>query len=54
MLARALALVPAGTPVFAAVSPGDARSLRSFMAAGFVPTATEVIVSPSEPAGSFH
>lgn len=54
MLARALALVPTGTPVFAAVSPGNARSLRSFIAAGFVPIASEVIVSPFEPAGSFR
>ena len=33
----ALSLVPAGEPVFAAVSPGNARSLRAFLAVGFYP-----------------
>lgn len=46
LLADALALVPPGEPVFAAVSPGNARSLRAFLAAGFVPVGAEVLVRP--------
>ncbi|GHE86580.1 N-acetyltransferase [Streptomyces spiralis] len=46
LLIDALALVPQGQPVFAAVSPGNARSLRSFLAAGFVPLGSEVIIRP--------
>jgi hypothetical protein len=34
--------------VFAAVSPGNARSLRSFLAAGFVPIGGEVIIDCSQ------
>lgn len=45
-------LVEHGAPLFAAVSPGNVRSLRAFLAAGFVPIASEVIVSPHEPAGA--
>jgi hypothetical protein len=37
------ALVPAGEPVFAAVAPGNARSLRAFLAEGFVSVGSEVI-----------
>ncbi|WP_432123744.1 hypothetical protein [Streptomyces sp. C10-9-1] len=44
LLRDALALVPEGEPVFAAVSPGNARSLRAFLAAGFVPLGSEVIL----------
>jgi GNAT superfamily N-acetyltransferase len=44
LLADGLDLVPAGTPVFAAVSPGNVRSLRLFLAAGFTPIGSEVIV----------
>ncbi|WP_328721933.1 hypothetical protein OHT52_22185 [Streptomyces sp. NBC_00247] len=46
LLADALTLVPSGSPVFAAVAPGNARSLRGFLAAGFVPVGSEVIVEP--------
>lgn len=46
LLADALTLVPAGEPVFAAVAPGNARSLRAFLAAGFVPLGSEVIITP--------
>ncbi|MEU9792315.1 hypothetical protein AB0E27_17125 [Streptomyces sparsogenes] len=46
LLRDALSLVPAGEPVFAAVSPGNARSLRAFLAAGFVPLGSEVIIRP--------
>lgn len=46
LLADALTLVPEGEPVFAAVSPGNARSLRAFLAVGFMPIGSEVIVRP--------
>jgi hypothetical protein len=49
LLRDALALVPAGEPVFAAVSPGNARSLRAFLAAGFTPLGSEVILRPQRP-----
>lgn len=45
LLADGLALVPAGEIVFAAVSPGNVRSLKLFLAAGFTPVASEVIVT---------
>lgn len=54
MLEQARSLVTAGAPLFAAVSPGNARSLRSFLGAGFVAIASEVIVSPHEPPDSFR
>ena len=47
LLADALALVPSGEPVFAAVSPGNARSLRAFLAAGFVPVGSETLLRPA-------
>lgn len=46
LLRDALGLVPAGEPVFAAVSPGNARSLRAFLGAGFRPIGSEVIIRP--------
>jgi hypothetical protein len=46
LITDALTLVPEGEPVFAAVSPGNARSLRAFLACGFVPIGSEVIVRP--------
>jgi GNAT superfamily N-acetyltransferase len=46
LLADALGLVPADEPVFAAVSPGNARSLRAFLASGFTPIGSEVILRP--------
>lgn len=46
LLRDALALVPEGEPVFAAVSPGNARSLRAFLAVGFAPLGSEVLVRP--------
>ncbi|GAA4674607.1 hypothetical protein [Streptomyces youssoufiensis] len=49
LLRAALTLVPAGEPVFAAVSPGNARSLRAFLAAGFTPLGSEAIVRPGRP-----
>ena len=46
MIAEALALVPEGEWVFAAVTPGNARSLRSFLSQGFTPIASEVNIVP--------
>lgn len=46
LLAEALALVPAGDPIFAAVAAGNARSLRAFLALGFTPIGCEVIIQP--------
>lgn len=46
LIRDALGLVPAGAPVFAAVSPGNARSLRAFLALGFVPLGSEVLIRP--------
>ena len=42
----ALGLVPRDQPVFAAVSPGNARSLRMFLALGFTPVGSEVLIRP--------
>ena len=47
-LGRALAeaartLVPPGEPLFAQVTPGNARSLRAFLAAGYRPIGSEVL-----------
>lgn len=47
LLADTLGLVPAGEPVFAAVTPGNARSLRAFLACGFVPIGSEVLMRPA-------
>ncbi|WP_129669515.1 hypothetical protein [Phytoactinopolyspora endophytica] len=47
LLSDALTLVPDGEPAFAAVSPGNARSLRAFLAAGFTPIGSEVLIRPN-------
>ncbi len=47
LIAAARDLVPEHEPLFAAVSPGNAQSLRAFLAAGFVPLGSELIISPS-------
>ncbi|GIH15637.1 hypothetical protein [Rugosimonospora africana] len=46
LLADALGLVPEGEPVFAAVAPGNARSLRAFLSGGFTPLGSEVLLRP--------
>lgn len=46
LVADALASLPAGEPVLAQVTPGNARSLRSFLAAGFVPICGAVSIRP--------
>jgi GNAT superfamily N-acetyltransferase len=43
MIAAARALLPADEPVFAQVAPGNAQSLRAFLAAGFRPIGSEVL-----------
>lgn len=48
LIAEALTMVPEGRPVFAAVSPGNARSLRAFLACGFVPLGSEVLIRPGD------
>jgi hypothetical protein len=52
LVADALALVPAGQPVFAAVAPGNAASLRAFLATGFVPLGAQVVIQPDRPSAS--
>jgi hypothetical protein len=43
LVAAARGLVPADEPLWAQVAPGNAASLRSTMAAGFVPVGAEVL-----------
>ena len=43
LVAAARGLVPSGEPVWAQIAPGNAASLRSTLAAGFVPVAAEVL-----------
>ena len=45
LIHQALTMTPHGEHLFAAVAPGNARSLRSFLACGFIPIASEVLVS---------
>jgi GNAT superfamily N-acetyltransferase len=42
-------LAPAGEPVFAQVSPGNAASLRAILAAGYRPLGSEVLFVPAPP-----
>ena len=44
LIEQALAMAPHGEPVFAAVAPGNARSLRSFLTCGFVPIGSEILI----------
>ena len=44
LLTAALRALPADEPVWAQVAAGNARSLRAFLAAGFVPVASEVLL----------
>jgi hypothetical protein len=44
VVAAARGLVPAGEPLWAQVAPGNAASLRSTLAAGFVPVGAEVLL----------
>jgi hypothetical protein len=44
LIHQALTMTPHGEHLFAAVAPGNARSVRSFLACGFVPIASEVLI----------
>lgn len=46
LIAEAIGLVPEGEFLFAAVSPGNARSLRTFLGLGFKPIGSEVLIRP--------
>lgn len=47
LLEQALGLVPSDEHLFAACAPGNARSLKVLLTAGFVPFGSEVILTPS-------
>jgi GNAT superfamily N-acetyltransferase len=47
----ARALVPAQEPLFAQVAPGNAASLRAFLAAGYRPVGAEVLFLKDQPIG---
>ncbi|MEQ1769827.1 MAG: hypothetical protein ABL879_08290 [Devosia sp.] len=47
LIAEAVGLVPDGELLFAAVSPGNARSLRAFLGLGFVPIGSEALIKPA-------
>jgi hypothetical protein len=42
-------LVPDGRPVWGQIAPGNASSLRAFLAAGYTPVGSEVILTPFPP-----
>ncbi len=46
LVADVRGLVPAGEPLVAAVAPGNARSLRAFLAAGFAPVGSVQLIGP--------
>jgi hypothetical protein len=49
LLTEALGLVPEGEPVVVAVAAGNARSMRSALAVGFVPVGAAQLVRPGRP-----
>jgi hypothetical protein len=49
LAAAARHLVPDGRPVWAQVAPGNASSLRTFLAAGYLPVGSEVLLTPFTP-----
>lgn len=54
LIRESLGMVEHGAPVFAAVSPGNARSLRAFLACGFSPVASEVIITAGKDSETGH
>jgi GNAT superfamily N-acetyltransferase len=46
LVAAARGLAPRGEPLWAQVAPGNAASMRSTLAAGFVPVGAEVLFAP--------
>jgi hypothetical protein len=51
LVAAARGLVPAGEPLWAQVAPGNAASMRSTLAAGFVPVGAEVLFASRRRSG---
>ncbi len=49
LAAAARHLVPGSAPLWAQVAPGNAASLRAFLAAGFRPVGSEVLLTPDLP-----
>ncbi len=49
LAAAALGALPAGTPIFAQVSPGNSVSMRATLAAGFQPIGGEVLLPAVRP-----
>jgi L-amino acid N-acyltransferase YncA len=47
LIDRGLLAAPRDQPVWAQVAPGNAASLRAFLAAGFVPVGAEVLLNPN-------
>lgn len=47
LIKEAVGLVPEGELLFAAVSPGNARSLRAFLSLGFTPIGSEALIRPA-------
>lgn len=47
LIALGLGLVPDGELVWAQVAPGNAASLRAFLACGFVPIGAETLITPA-------
>jgi hypothetical protein len=47
LIAAGLARLPPGERCWAQVAPGNAASLRAFLACGFVPIGSEVLISPA-------
>ena len=47
LVAAARGLVPAGEPLWAQVAPGNVASMRSTLAAGFVPVGAEMLFVPT-------
>jgi GNAT superfamily N-acetyltransferase len=54
LLRDALGLISTGEPVFAAVAPGNARSLRAFLSLGFTPLGSELLLSPGRASPPAH
>jgi hypothetical protein len=46
LISEAVGHVPSGEPVFASVAPGNAASLRAFLACEFTPIGAEVMIHP--------
>jgi RimJ/RimL family protein N-acetyltransferase len=44
-IAAARHLVPGGEPLWAQIAPGNAASVRAFLAAGFRPVGAEVLLT---------